>query len=185
MEEQMKRYIAFLRGVNISGKNKVDMTVLREELIGNGFYEVSSYMNSGNLVFSTEEDDPGSRIGKIIKDRFELDIPIYVIEADALHQILKNAPSWWNSGDKGRYDDLIFILSQDSPEDICRSLGEPSDGLERIQIYDHVIFWTFDRKLYQKRKWWKKTASAGIAEKLTIRTAATVIKVCGLAGQVR
>ena len=56
-------------------------------------------------------------------------------------------------------------------------IGEISVGLEMIQIYKNVIFWTFDRKAYQKCNWWKKTAAAGIADKLTIRTANTVKKI--------
>jgi hypothetical protein len=72
-----------------------------------------------------------------------------------------------------------MILSDDTPEEISAMIGEPSADLEKIQVYDDVIFWSFDRKLYQKCRWWKKTASAGIAEKLTIRTAGTLRKMTG------
>ena len=78
--------------------------------------------------------------------------------------------------DKDSYDNLIFILSGDRPEDIAEMIGEVSEGLERIQIFENIIFWTFDRKLYQKCSWWKKTAAPGIGEKLTIRTAGTLRK---------
>ncbi|MEE3496543.1 MAG: DUF1697 domain-containing protein, partial [Butyrivibrio sp.] len=44
--------------------------------------------------------------------------------------------------------------------------------------YKNVIFWTFDRQQYQKCNWWKKTATNEIADRLTIRTANTVKKVC-------
>ena len=175
----MKKYIAFLRGVNISGKNKLNMSELKSELMKAGLSDVSTYLNSGNILFSSEADDAGKTIEAVIKDRFYLEIPVYVISADALNDVLAHAPSWWDTGDKGWYDNLIFILTEDSPEEICRLLGEPSKGLEQIQVYKDVIFWTFDRKLYQKCSWWKKTASKGIAEKLTIRTANTLRKVCG------
>ncbi len=72
-----------------------------------------------------------------------------------------------------------MILSDDTPEEISSLIGETSPDLEKIQIYDDVIFWSFDRKAYQKCRWWKKTAAAGIAEKLTIRTAGTLIKMTG------
>ena len=175
----MKKYIAFLRGVNISGKNKLNMSELKSELMKAGLSDVSTYLNSGNILFSADKADAGKTIEEVIKDRFHLEIPVYVISADALNDVLAHAPSWWDTGDKGWYDNLIFILTEDSPEEICRLLGEPSKGLEQIQVYKDVIFWTFDRKLYQKCSWWKKTASKGIAEKLTIRTANTLRKVCG------
>ena len=76
------------------------------------------------------------------------------------------------------YGHEIFILSDDAPETIYEIVGPPSEEFEKVQIYKNVIFWTFDRKKYQKCNWWKKTASNGIADKLTIRTANTVKKVC-------
>lgn len=53
----MKKYIAFLRGINISGKNKISMSDLKVEFEGLGFTEVSAYLNSGNVVFSSETDN--------------------------------------------------------------------------------------------------------------------------------
>ncbi|WP_460281319.1 DUF1697 domain-containing protein, partial [Clostridium senegalense] len=48
----MKRYIAFLRGINISGKNKVPMAKLKNGFEELGFREVKTYLNSGNVIFS-------------------------------------------------------------------------------------------------------------------------------------
>ncbi len=172
----MKKSIVFLRGINISGKNKISMPALKAELENAGFSDVSTYLNSGNIVLSAGNINVRKKIEEIIKERFELEIPAYVTDAETLKEILSHAPAWWNSGDKERYDNLIFILSDDSPGEICRMIGEPSDGLEEIQIHDEVIFWTFDRTRYQKCNWWKKTASNGIAERLTIRTANTILK---------
>ena len=59
----MKRYIALLRGINISGKNKIPMSELKE--------------------------------------------------------VLDNAPTWWGDDKKEIYDNLIFIMSPLSCEDVC------------------------------------------------------------------
>lgn len=174
----MNKYVAFLRGINISGKNKISMPELKAEFETLGFSEVSTYLNSGNVVFSSETDNAKTVIEKMISDKFGLEIPVYLIGMDELKDIISHSPAWWNSGNKEWYDNLIFILSSDTPEEIDDLLGEPSEELEMIQIYKNVIFWTFDRKAYQKCNWWKKTASAGIAEKLTIRTANTIMKIC-------
>lgn len=47
----MKRYIAFLRGINISGKNKISMAELKKNFEELGFEEVKTYLNSGNVIF--------------------------------------------------------------------------------------------------------------------------------------
>ena len=175
----MGEYIAFLRGINISGKNKIGMSDLKTEFDQLGFSYVSTYLNSGNVLFSSENENISEMkrvIETMINDKFNLDIPVHVVSKQDLSDILDNAPSWWGTGNKEIYDNLIFVITEDTTDEICNMLGRPSDGLELVQVYKDVIFWTFDRKAYQKCSWWKKTAGAGIAEKLTIRTANTVKK---------
>ena len=75
----MKIYIAFLRGINISGKNKVPMAELKKAFEELRFGAVKTYLNSGNVIFSSDEDNIGSltsRIEAMIKERFSLDIPV-------------------------------------------------------------------------------------------------------------
>ncbi len=174
----MKNYAAFLRAVNISGKNKIEMAKLKAELESEGFYNVSTYLNSGNVTFTTDKTDSEKVIKELITKKFGLTISVFVIEKQELSQILEHAPQWWDSKDKDKYDNLIFILSDHTPQDICQMIGETSQELEKIQIYKNVIFWTFDKKQYQKCLWWKKTASKTVSDKLTIRTANTVKKIC-------
>ena len=47
----MQRYIALLRGINISGKNKIAMSELKEMFIALGFADVVTCLNSGNVIF--------------------------------------------------------------------------------------------------------------------------------------
>ena len=53
----MNRYIAFLRGINISGKNKINMSDLKAEFENMNFSDVSTYLNSGNIMFSSDNDN--------------------------------------------------------------------------------------------------------------------------------
>lgn len=177
----MEKHIAFLRGINISGKNKISMPDLKKECENLGFSDAVTYLNSGNVLFSAdccEESVIREQLEKMLFEKFGLQIPVYIIRLDDLQDILLHAPEWWGSEDKDKYHNLIFILSSDTAEDICHWIGEPTKDLEQISIYKNVIFWAFDRKTYAKCSWWKKTASAGIAKKLTIRTANTVRKMC-------
>lgn len=101
----MKRYIAFLRGVNISGKNKVPMAELKRCFEELDFSEVKTYLNSGNVAFSSDEDNIEvltSQAEMIINRQFGLDIPVFVISKEKLEDILQNAPEWW--GDENKED---------------------------------------------------------------------------------
>ena len=177
----MKKYVAFLRGINISGKNKISMKELKAAFENVGFSDIATFLNSGNVVFCADEAEDEkilrTKIEAMIKEQFSLEIAVFVIDFSYLKQLLESAPSWWGTGEKTKYDNLIFILSDDSAEEICALLGKPSENLEMSKIEDNAIFWTFEREKYQKCAWWKKSASKGIAEKLTIRTAGTIKKI--------
>lgn len=78
------------------------------------------------------------------------------------------------------YDNLIFMISPLSYEEFYAEIGEPKTEYERVQHDKNVIFWSFDRKNYQKTNWWSKTASAAVSDRITIRTANTVRKIAGM-----
>ena len=55
--ETMRKYIAFLRGTNISGRNKIVMSDLKNGFEQLGFLDVSTYLNCGNVLFSSENEN--------------------------------------------------------------------------------------------------------------------------------
>ena len=179
----MKRYIALLRGINISGKNKITMSELKKGFSEIGFGEVTSYLNSGNIIFSSSVDDKSilsNTIKSMINDRFDLDIPVFITLQEELIDILDNAPNWWGDDNKEIYDNLIFIMPPLFYQDIYDEIGEPKVEYETVYNYKNAIFWSFSRKNYQKTNWWSKTASSSISDKITIRTANTVRKIAGM-----
>lgn len=179
----MKRYIVFLRGVNISGKSKVPMAELKKCFETSGFTEVKTYLNSGNVIFSSDKDNIEiltNQIEEMIKMQFGFEIPVFVILKDVLEDILYHAPEWWGDENKEIYDNLIFIMPPTTFTEVFKEIGEPKEELEKIRNYKDIVFWSFSRKDYQKTNWWPKTASANIGAKLTIRTANTVRKIVGM-----
>jgi len=53
----MPTHVALLRGINVGGRNRVAMADLREVVLGLGHTEVATYIQSGNVVFTSEEAD--------------------------------------------------------------------------------------------------------------------------------
>lgn len=91
----MTRYIALLRGVNISGKNKVPMAELKKCFEALDFTEVKTCLNSGNVVFSCADADAAEltgRIERMIRHEFGLDIPVFIILQEELADTLLHAP---------------------------------------------------------------------------------------------
>ena len=176
----MKRYIALLRGINVSGKNKVPMAELKNCFESLGVMEVKTCLNSGNVIFSSADKNVTALIDpveRMMQRELGLDIPVFIIPQEELADILRHAPDWWGTENKGNYDNLIFILPPATFPDIYYEIGAPKEGLEQIQEYQSAVFWSFSRKDYQKTNWWSKTARADIGSKLTIRTANTVRRI--------
>ena len=176
----MKRYIALLRGINVSGKNKVPMAELKKCFESLGVMEVKTCLISGNVIFFSADKNVTALIDQVermMQRELGLDIPVFIIPQEELADILRHAPDWWGTENKGNYDNLIFILPPATFPDIYYEIGAPKEGLEQIQEYQSAVFWSFSRKDYQKTNWWSKTARADIGSKLTIRTANTVRRI--------
>ncbi len=179
----MKRYIALLRGINVSGKNKISMSKLKEYFLELGFAQVITYLNSGNVIFSSAIDDKNNLSNKIMlmmKDKFDLAIPVFIVLQEELAEILNNAPDWWGDDNKEIYDNLIFLMPPLSYEEFNDVIGNPKDEYEKVWNYKNAVFWSFSRKDYQKTNWWSKTANSKVSGKITIRTANTVRKIATL-----
>ena len=177
------KYIVLLRGINISGKNKISMAELKNEL-SKKYQNVLTYLNSGNVILDSDKDKDKeyvmNDIYNIIKNRFNLNIPVFVITSSELEGILKSSPEWWGTNNKETYDNLIFIIPPTKYEEVYNVIGEPKADIEQIIEYNNSIFWTFDLKNYRKSTWWVKTASTSIKDKITIRTANTIKKILEL-----
>ncbi len=159
------------------------MSELKSYFIKLGYADVITYLNSGNVLFSVNENNEtilADSIKAMIQEQFDLDIPVVVISQETLKELLSKAPNWWGTGDKEIYDNVIFVMPSAAAEAIAEKIGEPTKELEQVYIYKNAIFWSFDRKKYAKANWWKKTASAGIGELITIRTANTLRKIVGM-----
>lgn len=173
------KYIALLRGINISGKNKISMSELKSELEKNKYQNVSTYLNSGNVIFESDIDNKESimkDIYKIIKNKFNLEIPVFIMTSLELEDILSHNPDWWGTDNKEIYDNIIFIIPPTTYNEVFDTIGSPNE-YEKIQEYKNNIFWSFDLKNYRKSNWWGKTASTEISDKITIRTANTMRKI--------
>ena len=129
----MKRYIALLRAINVSGKNMIPMADLKTGFEETGYRNVKTLLNSGNVVFDAEErPEPvlAEALSSMIRDRYALDVPVFVILREDLRDLLKRAPSWWGTDDKAVYDNLIFLLHGSRPKvwRKLRSAAAPCSG---------------------------------------------------------
>jgi uncharacterized protein (DUF1697 family) len=92
----MKRYISFLRGVNMAGHNSIRMNDLSELYRDLGFDDPKTYIQSGNVIFSNYEDlsvpDIAIKIEKAIFEKFSYKIAVIIRTPEELRKIISNNP---------------------------------------------------------------------------------------------
>jgi uncharacterized protein (DUF1697 family) len=91
----MKTYIAMLRGINVSGKNLIKMNDLREIFAKLGLTNVSTYIQSGNVIFTSPEtatEELAQNIAAKITAGFGFNVPVIVLNAVEFENIYENNP---------------------------------------------------------------------------------------------
>lgn len=90
----MSTCIALLRGVNVGGHNKVPMAELRDRCGEAGLDEVETYIQSGNLVLDAPESPRRveARVEAVIRDAFDLDIPVIARSAETWDDYIRADP---------------------------------------------------------------------------------------------
>jgi uncharacterized protein (DUF1697 family) len=91
----MASHVALLRGINVGGRNKVPMADLREVVASLGHTGVSTYIQSGNVLFSTAEEDTAklaAALESAIEERFGIWSSVVVLSRDELAQVLAANP---------------------------------------------------------------------------------------------
>jgi uncharacterized protein (DUF1697 family) len=91
----MASHVALLRGINVGGRNKVPMADLREVVASLGHTGVSTYIQSGNVLFSTAEQDTAklaAALESAIEERFGIWSSVVVLSRNELAQVLAANP---------------------------------------------------------------------------------------------
>lgn len=128
-------YIALLRGINVGGKNKIKMADLKLVLNKSGLKNSSTYIQSGNVLFNSEETDKKlleNKIAKSIKDHFNMDVPIIVKTRNEILEILEKNP--FSEAEDLAANKIYFVILKNTPtkENIAKM---KSYGFENETFY--------------------------------------------------
>ncbi len=135
------KYAAFLRGINVGGKNKIKMETLREMFAALGFKNVKTYINSGNVTFETAKTDDvklAAKIESAIEKEFVLKIKVLMRTIDEIKAIVANNPF------DGRFEndkDLhVFFLDEELPAEKRELLLSNNNENEQFVVRNREVF---------------------------------------------
>jgi uncharacterized protein (DUF1697 family) len=113
----MASHVALLRGINVGGRNKVPMAGLREVVTSLGHTGVTTYIQSGNVLFSTQDTDTAglaSALEAAIAASFGIKAAVVVLSRDELARILGANPYSDEPNPKAVH--VVFLGAEPSAE---------------------------------------------------------------------
>ena len=174
----MTRYALLVRGINVGGKNKVVMAQLRQELTELGLEKVETYINSGNIFFTST--DPKAQLVEKLEAFFTVHYPFIqsfsLLSQEDYEEELRNLPDWWNHA-MARKDVLFYTESLDVDQVI-----KQVNSLELVDEVLHFgklgIFWgKLSEASYSKTAYHKHLLKMPFYHNITIRNANTFDKI--------
>ncbi|MBN1500156.1 MAG: DUF1697 domain-containing protein [Spirochaetes bacterium] len=162
------KYISLLRGINVGGNRKVEMKRLKSLFESMGFADVNTYLNSGNVFFSTGEkrNSLQKEINLKLKDEFGFEIQTLVKSQAEIINIVKAVPDTWQN-DSDQKTDVAFLFDEIDSAETIDVLPVKKEFID-IRYVKGAIFWNIDRKLYNRSQM-NKLASHRIYQLMTVR----------------
>ena len=134
-------YVAFLRGINVSGKNQIQMGELVAAFEGLGYQQVSSYLSTGNVLFEATAlscEALEADIEAIIKATFQLEISVIVKDKSAIEAIVSNYP-FTTDDEKNRYVILFKTEVSDVLKPFIDAAKLETDGYQLMGNYVYLL----------------------------------------------
>jgi uncharacterized protein (DUF1697 family) len=136
-------FVALLRGVNVGGNNMISMKSLKESFETLGFVNVSTYINSGNIIFHSKEADPRKlerKIEQMLSSDYQLDSKVVLRSLSEMEKLMNDLPRSWNEDSSWRYNVIFLRYSIDS-EKILTELPANSD-IEQVVYRPGALLWS-------------------------------------------
>ena len=177
----MTQYIALIRGINVGGKNAVSMARLKEILLANGFENVSSYINSGNIIFESQATNLSNLVTQfenLLLAEFSVTTRVAIVSVKEIHDSWKHAPEWWGKDSNTKHN-AIFVIAPADAKAVAAEVGEAKPEYEKIDMYKHIIFWSAPLETFSRTRW-SKIVGTSAYDKITIRNFNTTKKLVEL-----
>jgi len=168
-------YVALLRGINVGGKNKVEIKKLKTTFELLGFSNVVTYINSGNIIFeelSKESSVIVSEIESAIRQDFQLEIKVLVRNSENIEAICREIPTTWVKNEMMRTDVMFLWEKFDRPQIIDLL---PISSVDNVKYLSGAVLWNVEGKNYSKSGMIKLMGTE-LYKNMTIRNVNTVRK---------
>jgi uncharacterized protein (DUF1697 family) len=136
------KFVALLRGINVGGNNALKMSELKEVFEKAGYTHVKTYINSGNIIFESEEKESENlerKVEELISNYF-FPLRVVVLSQTELQHVLSNTPSSWKKNmDLRKY--IAFVKSPCTPLEVVKEINI-KEGVDSIEAGPRAVYMT-------------------------------------------
>ena len=178
----MNTYIAILRGINVSGQRLIKMQDLKLHLEKFEFFNIKTYIQSGNIIFSSNELNTkkiGADVVKCIKANFGFEAPVIIRKAEEWIEVVNNNP--FIKQPEIEVDKLHVVFLEKKLEKIYISKVEKKDFTPDEFLFNKKEIYLYCPNGYAKTKLSNNFFEKVLHQKATTRNWKTVNKILEIA----
>jgi uncharacterized protein (DUF1697 family) len=175
------RYVALLRGINVGGNNLIKMIALRSSFAEIGFSDVESYIQSGNVIFSSKLKNKAkltAMIEEALSEAYNYESKVVVVSASEMERVVAQAPKGFGKDPVAYRYDVIFVREPVKTREALKDVPT-APGVDDIAAGDHALYF---RRLANEAAQSKlsKLVQRPVYKSLTIRNWNTTMKLLHL-----
>lgn len=139
-----KRYVALLRGINVGGRNVIRMADLAACFESNGFEDVSTYIQSGNVVFGSGDSSTKAlttRIEDMLSATFGYEASIVLRSQAQMRAVVAGAPEGFGSDPATFRYDVIFLMPRLTASRALEGI-ETREGVDEVHPGRGVLYFS-------------------------------------------
>lgn len=182
MPKRLQTYVILLRGINVGGKNLIPMAKLRERLEEQGFVDVATYIQSGNVIArsSLGADAVVRKVEKCLPATFKLDsslIKVLALTHRQLQAVVEDKPKGFGDRPDTYHSDVIFLMG--IRVGVAMKVFSPREGVDRVWPGEGVVY---SQRLSAKRTQSRlsKIVATPAYKQMTIRNWNTATKLLAM-----
>ena len=173
----MSLYVALLRGINVGGKNLIKMTALKACFEEHGLCEVTTFIQSGNVLFDSAGSGPAklvSQIETMLTATFNYPASIVLRSRKQMREIVERAPAGFGTQPTHYRYDVLFLKEPLRASAALESVV-PREGVDQVDAGSGVLYWS---RLISRatQSQISRIAALPIYQRLTIRNWNTTTK---------
>jgi uncharacterized protein (DUF1697 family) len=167
------KYAALLRGINVGNSKRIEMKALKAAFESLEYKNVSTYINSGNVIFESGCSDVNlltKKIEEVILCRFEQNVRTLVKNKNEIVKIAGAIPLAWKNDDTQKTD-VAYLFKENDNEGIIELLPVKKEFVRFVYVKGALI-WNVSREDYNKSNLNKIIANK-IYKDMTVRNVNT------------